>query len=123
MSRHKPSVIGTQEPFAPWMKEGARVHNFGDVCNLPKNGAIVRTWADQWTNNVEVRWDDDGGSDVLTTNAFRPGPLGSPPRCVRLHSYELRPDAQERLEAIAAAHGITLEQAIAAAVVRMARGL
>ena len=72
---------------------------------------------------MPVRWDDDGGSGVLTTNAFRPGPLGSVPRCVRLHSYELRPDVQEHLEAIAAAHGITLEQAIAAAVVRMARSL
>lgn len=122
MKRHKPSVIGTQEPFAPWMKEGARVHNFGDVCNQPKNGAIVRVWADQWANSVEVRW-DDGTTSVLDANAFRPGPLGSAPRCVRLHSYELRPDVQEHLEAIVAAHGITLEQAIAAAVVRMARGL
>lgn len=122
MRRHKPSVIGTQEPFAPWMKEGARVHNFGDVCNLPKGGAIMRTWADQWANNVEVRW-DDGSTDTLTTNAFRPGPLGSPPRCVPLRSYELRPDVQERLQAAASAHQITLEQAINAAICAMARGL
>lgn len=110
--------IGRQMPPLPWMVEGARVHNRGDICNHAKSGTIQRVWPTRWGINVEVRY-DDGSADVVTTNSFYDGPLGSPARFVQLHSYEIRPDVHERLERAAKRLGITTEEAIAQAVVMM----
>lgn len=118
MRRHKPTTvtpIGTHVPYEAWMVPGARVRNRGDVMNSPKNGAIARTFADNWYNHIEITW-EDGTSSTVTTNSFAPGPLGSTARFVRLHSYELRPDAQVKLEAMAEKYGIHVEDALCRAI-------